>query len=86
MSAKLSNPKNLIALVLVGVVVVVAGAWFLLVSPERSKVGTLDNQIASVQKQIDERQAALRTCTSERPTSTASTARCRTRSTCQGSS
>ena len=60
MSAKLSNPKNLIALVLVGVVVVVAGAWFLLVSPERSKVGTLDDQIASVQKQIDERQAALR--------------------------
>lgn len=61
MSAKLSNTRNMIALGLGAVVLVSVGAWLLLVGPERSKVGKLDGQISSVQQQIDERTAALRT-------------------------
>ena len=61
MSAKLRNPKALVGLVLGAVAVVTAAAWILLVGPERSKVGTLDGQISSVQKQIDQRKAALAT-------------------------
>jgi Tfp pilus assembly protein PilO len=61
MTAKLRNPKALVGLVLGAVVVVTAGAWILLVSPERSKIATVDGQIASVQTQIDQRKAALAT-------------------------
>jgi len=57
MSAKLGNPKVLAGVVFAAVALVVAGAWILLVSPERSKVGTLDGQITSVQTQIDQRRA-----------------------------
>ncbi|HZO50799.1 MAG TPA: type 4a pilus biogenesis protein PilO [Gaiellaceae bacterium] len=59
MTAKLKNPKAAIALGLGAAVVISAAAWLLLVGPERSKVGKLDGQIASVQQQIDERRAAL---------------------------
>jgi Tfp pilus assembly protein PilO len=59
MSARLRNPKTLAAVVLGAVVVVTALAWIALVSPERSKVGKADEQIKSVQAQIDERKAAL---------------------------
>jgi len=59
MSVKLRDPKVLAGVVLGAVALVVVGAWILLVSPERSKVGTLDGQITSVQTQIDQRRAAL---------------------------
>jgi Tfp pilus assembly protein PilO len=59
MSLNLRNPKILFGTVLGGVVVVVAVAWIALVGPERSKVGKLNDQIASVQTQIDQRKAAL---------------------------
>jgi len=59
MSVKLRDPKVLAGVVFGAVVVVVAGAWILLVSPERSKVGKLDGQITAVQAQIDQRRAAL---------------------------
>jgi hypothetical protein len=61
MSAKLRNPKILAASVFGAVALVVAVAWIALVGPERSKVGKLDGQIASVQTQIDQRKAALAT-------------------------
>jgi Tfp pilus assembly protein PilO len=61
MSAKLRNTRTAVALALGGVLVVTVGAWFLLVGPQRSKAGKLVGQIASVQQQVDERKAALRT-------------------------
>jgi Tfp pilus assembly protein PilO len=59
MNAALKNTKVLLAVVLGGVVLVVALAWFALVGPERSKVNKLGDQITSVQTQIDQRKAAL---------------------------
>ena len=59
MSLNLRNPKILFGTVLAGVVVVVAVAWVALVGPERSKATKLNDQIASVQTQIDQRKAAL---------------------------
>jgi Tfp pilus assembly protein PilO len=61
MSAKLSNTKNLVALVLGAVVVLVAAGWFLLIGPERSKATKLDADIVDVQQKIDVRKAALQT-------------------------
>ena len=61
MNAKLRNPKILAGAVLGTVAVIAAGAWILLVSPERSKVGKLDGQISAVQTQIGQRKAALAT-------------------------
>jgi Tfp pilus assembly protein PilO len=60
MSAKLDNTKTLVGVVL-GAVVVVVAAWFLLVSPERSKALKLNDDISSMQQRIDERSAALAT-------------------------
>lgn len=61
MTAKLRDPKVFAAVVFGAVVLVVAAAWILLVSPERSKVTKLDGQVTSVQAQIDQRRAALAT-------------------------
>ena len=55
MSLNLRNPKILFGTVLAGVVVVVAVAWVALVGPERSKATKLNDQIASVETQIDQR-------------------------------
>ena len=59
MTAIRSNTKYLVAAVFGGVLLVVVASWLLLVSPQRSKANRLDRDIASVQQQIDERQAAL---------------------------
>jgi Tfp pilus assembly protein PilO len=59
MSAKLRDPKILAATVLGAVAVIAAAAFFLVVSPEKSKIGTLDGQISGVQQRLDERKAAL---------------------------
>jgi len=61
MSAKLRNPKILAGVALGAVAVIAAGAWILLVGPERSKIGKLDGQISAVQTQINQRKAALAT-------------------------
>jgi Tfp pilus assembly protein PilO len=59
MSSLLRNKNNAIALVAGGAVLVAVAVWFLLVSPERSKVGKIDRDIASVQSQIAERKAGI---------------------------
>ena len=56
---KLRNPKILAGVALGVVAVIAAGAWIVLVGPERSKVGKLDGQITAVQTQITQRKAAL---------------------------
>jgi Tfp pilus assembly protein PilO len=61
MSGKLRDTKVLAGVVFGVVALVAAGAWILLVSPERSKVGKLDSQITSVQAQVTQRRAALST-------------------------
>ena len=61
MSEKLRNPKILAGVALGVVAVIAAGAWIVLVGPERSKVGKLDGQITAVQTQITQRKAALAT-------------------------
>jgi len=61
MSAKLRDPKILAATVFGAVAVIAAAAFFLVISPERSKANTLSGQIMSVQQQIDQRKAALAT-------------------------
>jgi Tfp pilus assembly protein PilO len=59
MSSQLRSKNTIIALALGGAVLLAVVVWFLLVSPERSKVGKLDTEIASVQNKIQERKQAL---------------------------
>lgn len=59
MTSLRSNPRALAALLLVAVGLVVAGGWFLLVSPKRERSASLDDEIATVQTQIATRRADL---------------------------
>ena len=53
-----SNQAALIAAVVVAFLLVGAGGWFFLVSPQRSKAADLGKQIADVQQQIDANRSA----------------------------
>jgi len=53
-----NNQVALIAAVVVAFLLVGAGGWFFLVSPQRSKASDLGKQIAEVQQQIDANRAA----------------------------
>ena len=56
MKRGLSQPV-VIALIVLGFLVVAAGGWFLLISPQRSKAADLDRQIADTHSAIDAAQA-----------------------------
>jgi Pilus assembly protein, PilO len=55
----LENKRNVVALGALGVAAVLAAAWFLAVSPQRSKASGLKQDVASAQQQLDARRAAL---------------------------
>ena len=55
--AKKLQPPVLIALIVVGVLVVGLGGWFLLVHPQGAKAKQLRTEQAAVQQQIDDRRA-----------------------------
>jgi Tfp pilus assembly protein PilO len=59
MKAALSNPKAVAGLAAGIAVLVIAGGWFLLVSPQRDKSTELEGRIASVEKQVAARKAEL---------------------------
>lgn len=59
MKAALSNPKIVAGLAGGIVALVLAGGWFLLVSPQRDEAAELDGRIASVEKQVAARKAEL---------------------------
>jgi hypothetical protein len=59
MQTTLRSKNGRIALAATGSLILAAAAWFLLVSPQRSKAAHLDEQIASVESRIAARKAEL---------------------------
>jgi hypothetical protein len=59
MPTQLRSKNGRIALAVAGCLVLAVAAWFLLVSPQRSKAADLDEQIAAVDSQIATRKAEL---------------------------
>jgi Tfp pilus assembly protein PilO len=59
MKAVLSNPKAVAGLAVAVAGLVLAGGWFLLVSPQRDEATELDQQIAAVEKDVAQRKAEL---------------------------
>lgn len=58
MTSRLQSPKQKVGVAIGGVLLIVAAGWFLLVSPQRSKVTELDAQIASSQADLAQRRLA----------------------------
>lgn len=61
MNGLLKDKKATVALGAVGLVVVLAAAWFLLVSPKQSKADELDQQVLAAQSELSQRRRALAT-------------------------
>lgn len=59
MSSLLRSPKGKIGAAVAGVLVVAAGCWFLLVSPQRSKASELDTQVSASRAELSQRRLAL---------------------------
>jgi Tfp pilus assembly protein PilO len=59
MSALLHSPKGRIGLVVAGGLVIVAAAWFLLISPQRSKAAELEAQVSASRAELSQRRLAL---------------------------
>jgi hypothetical protein len=59
MNALLNSPKGRIGAIVGGALLVVAAAWFLLVSPQRSKADSLKSQLSASQAELAQKRLAL---------------------------
>jgi Tfp pilus assembly protein PilO len=57
----LQNKRNVVALAALGVAAVLAAAWFLAVSPQRSKAASLKSDVAAAEQELTQRRTALAT-------------------------
>jgi Tfp pilus assembly protein PilO len=59
MNAVLRSPKGRIAAIVGGALLIVAAAWFLLISPQKSKAQELDAQVSTARAELSQRRLAL---------------------------
>lgn len=59
MSALLHSPKGRIGAVVAGGLLIMAAAWFLLISPQKSKAAELDAEVSAARAELSQRRLAL---------------------------